>query len=73
MVSEDLYEQVSVFEFRTPVFKTVNNDQKFLIVNVIITFCWYHALVVECYWVKNSLIVILREDSTCHKVRDVCL
>ena len=49
MVSEDLYRQVSVFKFRTPVFETVNNGQKFLIVDVIITFCWYHALVVECH------------------------
>ena len=47
MVSEDLYKQVSVFEFRTLVFKTANNDQKFLIIDVVITFCWYHALVVE--------------------------
>ena len=39
MISEDLYEQESVFEFRTSVFKTVNNDQKFLIVDVVITFC----------------------------------
>ena len=73
MVSEDLYKQVSVFKFRTPVFKTVNNDQEFLIVDVVITFCWYHALVVECHQVKNSFVVILKEDSTYHKVRGVCL
>ena len=73
MVSEDLYRQVSVFKFRTPVFKTANNGQKFLIIDVVITFCWYHALVVKCHWVKNSLIVILREDFTCHKVGSVHL
>ena len=62
-----------MFEFGTPVFKTVNNGQKFLIVDVVITFCWYYALVVECHWVKDFLIVILREDFTCHKVEGVCL
>ena len=37
VVSEDLYRQVSVFEFWTPVFKAVNNGQEFFVIDVIVT------------------------------------
>ena len=49
VISEDLYEQVSVFEFWMSVFKAVNNGQEFFVVDVVVTLCWYHALVVECH------------------------
>ena len=62
MVSEDLYEQISVFQFQTPVFKAADNDQKLFIINVIIALCRYHAFVVEDHRMKNIFIVILREN-----------
>jgi len=40
-------------------FKTLNNDQQFLVIDVIIAFSENHALAVESYQVKNFLIIVL--------------
>ena len=54
-------------------FKAADNNQKFFIVDIIIALCRYHAFVVECHWVKNTFIIILRENLFSNKVRDVHL
>ena len=68
MVGEDLYGQVSVFKFWTPVFEAANNGQEFFVVDVVVTLRWYHALVVECHRVKDSFLIVLGEDPTSHQV-----
>ncbi len=40
-------------------FKTLNNNQQFLVIDVIITFSENYAFAVESYRVKNSLIIVL--------------
>ena len=62
-----------MFQFWTSVFKAVNNDQKFFIVNITIALCRYHAFVVKYHWVKTPLIVILEENLISNKIRDVYL
>ena len=62
MISEDLYEQISVFQFQTSVFKAADNDQKLFIVDVIIALCRYYAFVVKDHQMKNIFIIILREN-----------
>ena len=64
MISEDLYRQISVFQFQTPVFKAADNSQKLFIIDIIIALCEYHAFVVEGHRMKNTFIVILRENLT---------
>ena len=64
IVSEDLYEQVSVFQFQTPVFKAADNSQKLFIIDIIIALCEYHAFVVKGHQMNNTFIVVLRENLT---------
>jgi len=60
MIDEHLNEQFNAFKLESSMFKTSNNDQQFLVINVIIAFSENHALAVESYRVKNILIIILR-------------
>ena len=64
MISEDLYEQISVFQFWTPVFRAADNGQELFVIDVIIALCEYHAFVIEGYRMKNIFIVVLRENLT---------
>ena len=64
MISEDLYRQISVFQFQTLVFKAADNDQKLFVVDVIIALCEYYTFVVKDHWMKNTFIVVLRENLT---------
>ncbi len=41
-------------------FETLNNDQQFLVIDVIIAFSENHALTVEDYRVKHTFIIILK-------------
>jgi len=59
MIDEHLNEQFDAFKLESSVFKTSNNDQQFLVIDVIIAFSENHALAVESYRVKNFLIIIL--------------
>jgi len=59
MINEHLNEQFDAFKLKSSMFETSNNDQQFLVIDVIIAFSENHALAVESYRVKNSLIIIL--------------
>ena len=54
-------------------FKTTDNGQKFFIIDVIIALCWYYALVIEGYRVKNFFLIVLRENFISYQIRGVCL
>jgi len=49
MIDEHLNEQFNAFKLESSMFKTSNNDQQFLVINVIIAFSENHALAVESY------------------------
>jgi len=59
MIDKHLNEQLNAFKLESSVFETLNNDQQFLVIDVIIAFSENHALAVESYRVKNSLIIVL--------------
>jgi len=59
MIDEHLNEQLNAFKLKSSMFKTLNNDQQFLVIDVIIAFSKNHALAVESYRVKNFLIIVL--------------
>jgi len=59
MIDEHLNKQLDAFKLESSVFETSNNDQQFLVIDVIIAFSKNHALAVESYRVKNSLIIVL--------------
>jgi len=59
MINEHLNEQLDAFKLKSSVFETLNNDQQFLVIDLIIAFSENHAFAVESYRVKNSLIIIL--------------
>ncbi len=59
MINKHLNEQFDAFKLKSSMFETSNNDQQFLVIDVIIAFSENHALAVESYRVKNSLIIIL--------------
>ncbi len=42
-------------------FETANNDQQFLVINMIVDFSENHAFAVEDHQVKYILIVVLRQ------------
>jgi hypothetical protein len=59
MIDEHLNEQLDAFKLKSSVFETLNNDQQFLVIDMIIAFSENHAFAVESYRMKNSLIIIL--------------
>ncbi len=59
MIDEHLNEQLDAFKLKSSMFKTSNNNQQFLVIDVIIAFSENHALAVESYQVKNFLIIVL--------------
>jgi len=59
MIDEHLNEQLDAFKLESSMFETLNNDQQFLVIDVIIAFSENHAFAVESYRVKNFLIIIL--------------
>ncbi len=59
MINEHLNEQLNAFKLESSMFETLNNDQQFLVINMIIAFSENYAFAVESYQVKNSLIIIL--------------
>jgi len=50
-------------------FKTANNDQQFLVIDMIVDFSENHAFAVEDHQVKYTLIVVLRQYFTFYIVR----
>lgn len=49
MVGEYLNEKVRAFEFRSPMLEAANNNQKFLVVDMIVTLSWNHAFAIESH------------------------
>ncbi len=49
MINEHLNEQLNAFKLKSSMFKTSNNDQQFLVIDVIIAFSENHAFAVETY------------------------
>ncbi len=42
-------------------FETTNNDQQFLVIDMIVDFSENHAFAVEDHWVKYIFIIVLRQ------------
>jgi len=59
MINEHLNEQLDAFKLESLMLETSNNDQQFLVIDVIIAFSKNHAFAVKSYQVKNFLIIIL--------------
>ena len=49
MIDKHLNEQLDAFKLKSSVFETLNNDQQFFVIDVIIAFSENHALAVESY------------------------
>jgi hypothetical protein len=47
MINEDLDQNIHTFQFKASMFQAANNNQQFLIVNLVITFCENHILAIK--------------------------
>ena len=54
-------------------FETANNDQQFLVIDMIVDFSKNHAFAVEDYRVKYIIIIVLRQYFIFYIVRSVNL
>jgi len=49
MIDEDLDQNIHTFQFKTSMFQTVNNDQQFFIIDLVVAFCENYVLAIEDY------------------------
>jgi len=47
MINEDLDRNIHTFQFETSMLQAANDDQQFLVINLVVTFCENHVLAIE--------------------------
>jgi len=47
MINEDLDQNICTFQFRASMLQAANNDQQFLVIDLVVAFCKNHVLAVE--------------------------
>jgi len=49
MIDENLDQNICTFQFRMSMLQAVNNDQQFLVIDLVVAFCENHVLAVKDY------------------------
>ena len=49
MINEDLDQNICTFQFEISMLQAVNDDQQFLVINLVVAFCKNHVLAIEDY------------------------
>jgi len=49
MIDENLNQNIHTFQFETSVLQAANDDQQFLVINLVVAFCENHVLAIEDY------------------------
>jgi len=47
MINEDFNRNIHTFQFEASMFQTMNNDQQFFVINLVVAFCENHVLTIE--------------------------
>jgi len=47
MIDEDFDQNICTFQFKASVLQTANNDQQFLVIDLVVAFCKNHVLAVK--------------------------
>jgi len=47
MIDEDLDQNIRTFQFKASMLQAANDDQQFLVIDLVVTFCKNHVLAIE--------------------------
>jgi len=47
MIDEDLDQNIRTFQFEASMLQAANDDQQFLVIDLVVTFCKNHVLAIE--------------------------
>ncbi len=47
MIDEDLDQNIHTFQFEASMLQAANDDQQFLVIDLVVTFCKNHVLAIE--------------------------
>jgi len=47
MIDEDLDQNIRTFQFETSMFQTMNNNQQFFVIDLVVAFCKNHVLAIK--------------------------
>jgi len=47
MIDENLNQNIRTFQFKASMLQAANDDQQFLVIDLIVTFCKNHVLAIE--------------------------
>src|SRR5947207_2515700 len=73
VISEYLNWNIRAFQFGSPMLKAADDSKQFFVIDLIVAFCRIQVFAIECNWVQDPIIVVLREHAPVHVVRGICL
>ena len=71
MISKDLNWNSAAFKFRTSLLEAFNNNQKLLVVNLVVAFSEKHFVTIKDNWMKLIIFTHLRENVFDNIVREI--